>query len=92
MEPRVGVGMETARRRFNRILIIQLQQEFFPPGLGPALTDTSISTSAFSQRAACVLPRPPLPAPPTVGDSGYLLGVPGGLASAPSNCGEVTGS
>lgn len=53
----------------NRILIIQLQQEFFPPWAW-ALTDTSISTSASSQPWQPILPGLCRLPSPTVGDSG----------------------
>lgn len=46
-EPQWGL-MGDGQAPLNRILIIQLQQEFFPPWAW-ALTDTSISTSASSQ-------------------------------------------
>lgn len=57
----------------NRILIIQLQQEFFPPWAW-ALTDTSIPTPASSQPWQPALPGPPACPHPPWGTRAYLLG------------------
>lgn len=68
VEPQWGL-MGDCQAPLNRILIIQLQQEFFPPWAW-ALTDTSIPTSASSQPWQPVLPGPCCLPPPTAGDSG----------------------
>ena len=81
MEPWWGL-MGDCQAPLNRILIIQLQQEFFPPWAW-ALTDTSISTSASSQRWQPACPGLCCPPPPTVGDFGYLLGAPGRAGICP---------
>lgn len=91
VEPRWGL-MGDCQAPLNRILIIQLQQEFFPPW-ARALTDTSISTSVSSQPWQPARPGPRCPPPPTVGDSGYLLGPPGeSWHPPPAIMGEDTGS
>ena len=61
MEPWWGL-IGDCQAPLNRILIIQLQQEFIPPWAW-ALTDTSIPTSTSSQPWQPALPGPPLPAP-----------------------------
>lgn len=68
----------------NRILIIQLQQEFFPPGLGPSQIPPS-PPQHLPSPAACS-PRPPPPAPTHCGGLWPISWGPReGLASAPSN-------
>lgn len=81
MEPQWGL-MGDCQAPLNRILIIQLQQEFFPPWAW-ALTDTSISTSASSQpwqqlsQALAAHPHP------LWGTLAYLLGARGGPGICP---------
>lgn len=78
VEPLWGL-MGDCQAPLNRILIIQLQQEFSPLGLSPRRY-LHLHLSIFPALAACSPSSPPplLPAPlPTVGDSGLSPGGPG---------------
>lgn len=102
VEPRWGL-MGDCQAPLNRILIIQLQQEFFPPGLGPSQIPPSLPQHLPSPSS--LLSQAPGASPTQRGGLWPISWGPReGLASAPSNhredstsswgepcCGELPG-